>query len=361
MASKYRAIGHGKQHAIDGYNEFFSSEGGAWYDVSTISDVLEGRYDEIAPSEPKSSALHEIAIIDAPIDMINFIIIEHPEQRAEVFFGWIFSESERLTVYHTRSPIIVGLFQDYFRLLLARSKERIRVDYSSPERNIVAAKSRLMIGTWVVIPKLSSVKAPQDFLSYAILKIAATEYDWQVSIDVYSVERSVRTRVISGDRVIAYGDSVFYEGLSKDVDGMSAIDTEIGYFRAIDGRNDMLSGLYVSKSKRRVIKNYAARLTEKTDFSKQYSFEEVKACISGIIEIKEIFGSQDESDDRHLQYDDAVIEEEVLAAIEESGINDPKDAWIVVRMLRRNYPSRKGAQHLNDLVQRALADKQRRQ
>lgn len=126
---------------------------GKWVDIVGPAQLFSGRYEKISASKAKMSGSHEVKILRHSTPIVNFIILEYPNEESDVFFGWM-TGSKDSKIFYSPDKHAVAVFKSYFRRLEKHRLwgEPIRIDYKSKknkrlQRNDLVDK----IGNWVTL------------------------------------------------------------------------------------------------------------------------------------------------------------------------------------------------------------------
>jgi len=268
LAEKMSRVPSSEADSVKQYNEFLSQDERHWIDITTTQDMNLGRYKKIKPRKVGIGSRHEVSIVNAQTDIINFLLIDKNNAPTDVFFGWVGESGEYFRVFWTNNQAMLEAFGGYFSSLRKASVEDIEIDYKGGAS--YRSQSDMLIGRWVCVPQIERMTRTDIFKTYSILDISMSNGKWMVRSEVFKAANKQRIRVIESDMAMSHGSSLFFEGISRSVGGTQRTIT-FGQFKVAPDYDDMLIGTYVAEDATTVSRLFAYRADEKiegTDFQK---------------------------------------------------------------------------------------------
>ena len=277
------SIGKG---AISQYEAFLGkSEGSHWIDITTYGDIHEGRFDSVN-LQGRNHGQHTIHIVNSETDIINFLLVEKNNSPIEVYFGWIADATDSIRIFQTREASIIDLFENYFNLLRSRSIEVFDADYRR-EKALLPSRTNTLIGRWLTVSLVKNVKSADEYNRYSILEIKIDEGAWSVDVEIYEREPHMKVSVISTKHAQAYGRSIFYEFVRRDV--LNDIQEEgLATYSVTEISNDIISGVYVIPGKGKLVRTHAVRLSEEDSKARRTDSAAMKKYIEQLWQTPEL-------------------------------------------------------------------------
>ena len=272
--------------AIRQYEEFLShSDPRHWIDITTYGDIHEGRFNRVQ-LDGRAQGRHTIHIVNSETDIINFLIVEKDNVPVELFFGWIADATDNIHIFQTKERIIIDLFENYFNLLRGRAIECFDVDYKKDEA-LLPSRTNNLIGKWVSVSLVKSIKSVDDFNRYSILEIKIKEGVWTLKVEVHEKNPHKKVSIITTSHAQAYGRSIFYEFQRRDL--LNSIEEEgLGTYSVSEISDDIIGGVYVIPGKGKLVRTYAVRMSQDDALKKSYEIDDIKRYLDLLWETPEL-------------------------------------------------------------------------
>ncbi len=260
-----------EQAILAAYGSFFEANpANRWHDVVSINEFYGFRHLQISPKATGKNQ-HQIHVLGVNTPIMNFIIIEPwgVHEVTEVYFGWLYGAMNGShTIFKSRNPEIVDLFDNYFKILCDASEDALSVDYSIPPEEREQFSLIKKSGYWLTVSY--NDEGRHDF---GIIRVHFKDNKPIVEGGIWDKKGTIRT--IRHTDVVLYRDKIYFEykqtSKGRKVNGFCIYE-----FVIVNGR-DSIEGYYQDDGDEPRYKLAGFRLSGRKDYEDIEAFHEAIA------------------------------------------------------------------------------------